>query len=62
MNGPVHHLALAEDRADAVRTGAYRMSTLGITLAEQLFVRCSFPHQVGRSPTCSIAAFTTSRC
>lgn len=31
---------------DAMRTGEYRMSTRGVTLAEQGFIHCSLAHQL----------------
>jgi uncharacterized protein (DUF952 family) len=45
----LYHLALAADWDEAVATGAdYTTSTLGVTLAEQGFIHCSFPDQVQR--------------
>ena len=44
--GALYHLALREDWERAVRAGAYRVSTLGATLAEVGFIHSSFAHQV----------------
>jgi uncharacterized protein (DUF952 family) len=43
----IYHLAIAADWAAAQARGeAYAMSTLGVTLAHQGFVHCSFADQV----------------
>lgn len=48
MDGdPIFHLALAADW-DRDPTGPYETSTLGVSLAEQGFIHCSFRHQVGK--------------
>lgn len=44
--GVLFHLALRQDWERAVRDGAYRVSTLGATLAEVGFIHASFGHQV----------------
>ena len=45
-SAPVHHLVDADAWAEALRTGAYRWSTLGRTLEEEGFVHCSTPGQL----------------
>ena len=45
--GPIFHLALAADW-DRDPTAPYATSTLGVSLAEQGFIHCSFRHQVGK--------------
>ena len=42
----IYHLALREEWDEAVVAGQYRRSTLGVTLAEQGFIHCSYDHQV----------------
>lgn len=45
----IYHLAIAADWDEAVTAGrGYSMSTLGVTLAEQGFIHCSFADQVQR--------------
>jgi uncharacterized protein (DUF952 family) len=44
--GVLYHLALREDWERAVRSGAYRVSTLGATLSEVGFIHSAFAHQV----------------
>jgi uncharacterized protein (DUF952 family) len=45
----IYHLALADEWSAAVTSGtAYERSTLGVSLAEQGFVHCSFAGQVQR--------------
>ncbi len=47
MEPTIYHLATAEDWAEAQARGEpYAMSTLGVTLAHQGFVHCSFADQV----------------
>jgi len=48
MEPTVYHLALLADWQAAVEGGSYRTSTLGVTLAEQGFIHCSFADQVQR--------------
>ena len=43
---PLFHLALADDWRDAQEAGAYRISTIGMTLDEVGFIHCSFADQV----------------
>ncbi|HET6967436.1 MAG TPA: galactose-1-epimerase [Ornithinibacter sp.] len=43
---PVHHLAEVDTWQEALRSGEYRWSTLGLTLEEQGFVHCSSAAQV----------------
>ncbi len=43
---PIHHLALPDDWAAAQRSGDYRVSTRGVTLADEGFIHCSDPDQV----------------
>lgn len=43
---PVHHLAAVDAWEEALRTGEYRWSTLGLTLEQQGFVHCSSASQV----------------
>ena len=40
------HLAERPEWAEAVRTGSYRRSTRGLSLAEVGFVHCSYPDQL----------------
>jgi uncharacterized protein (DUF952 family) len=45
----IYHLAIASDWDEAVVSGlGYTISTLGVTLAEQGFIHCSFADQVQR--------------
>ena len=44
---PLWHLAHASDWAAAQDVGRYEFSTRGRTLAEEGFIHCSYPHQVG---------------
>lgn len=44
--GPIFHLALPDDWAAAFRTGAYTMSTRGMTLDEVGFIHCSTEEQI----------------
>jgi uncharacterized protein (DUF952 family) len=44
--GTLYHLAARQDWERAVRDGAYRVSTLGLSLAEVGFIHTSFAHQV----------------
>lgn len=45
-DGYIHHLALADEWAAAQASGTYDRSTIGVSLAEEGFIHCSFPHQV----------------
>jgi glutathione S-transferase len=45
VTGRIYHLALAADW-EADPAAAYAMSTIGVSLAEQGFVHCSFAHQL----------------
>jgi uncharacterized protein (DUF952 family) len=45
-DGPIHHLALPDDWAEAFATGEYRMSTRGVTLEQEGFIHCSTRDQV----------------
>jgi uncharacterized protein (DUF952 family) len=42
----LYHLALVDDWEAAREAGAYRVSTLGVSLEEEGFVHTSFAHQV----------------
>lgn len=42
----IYHLALPADWDNAVRSGAYRISTRGMTLEQQGFIHASEAHQV----------------
>jgi uncharacterized protein (DUF952 family) len=42
----LYHLALVDDWQAALAAGAYRISTLGRTLADEGFIHTSFSHQV----------------
>mgnify|MGYP001447805842 CR=1 FL=1 len=44
---PLWHLAHASDWAAAQASGVYEISTRGRTLAEEGFIHCSYPHQLG---------------
>lgn len=44
--GLIYHIAYAEDWASARRDGAYTVSTLGVSLAEQGFIHASTAVQV----------------
>ncbi|WP_436793633.1 DUF952 domain-containing protein [Actinospongicola halichondriae] len=47
MSGPILHLALRSEWDAAVASGeAYDRSTIGVSLAEEGFIHCSFPDQV----------------
>ena len=46
MPDRIYHLAIASDWDSALRTGAYRASTLNRTLEDEGFIHCSFMHQV----------------
>lgn len=49
MEPTIYHLAIAAEWDEAVTAGrGYTMSTLGVTLAEQGFIHCSFADQVQR--------------
>lgn len=41
IDGPIFHLALPTDWAEAFTTGEYRRSTRGMTLEEVGFIHCS---------------------
>lgn len=43
---PIFHLAMPDDWARAQPTGAYAVSTRGLTVARQGFMHCSFLHQM----------------
>jgi uncharacterized protein (DUF952 family) len=43
---PLFHLALRRDWEAAVRSGEYRVSTLGRTLEQEGYVHASYRHQV----------------
>jgi len=43
---PIFHLAIPDDWVDAFQTGAYRMSTRGMTLDEVGFIHCSTRDQL----------------
>jgi glutathione S-transferase len=46
--GPIFHLALRDEWNEAVDRGEpYRRSTLGVSLAQEGFIHCSFGNQVG---------------
>jgi glutathione S-transferase len=42
----LYHIALPADWAAAVESGAYTISTRGVTLADEGYVHCSRRHQV----------------
>ncbi len=47
MSVPILHLALQDDWDAAVASGGvYDRSTVGVSLAEEGFIHCSFPDQV----------------
>ena len=45
----IFHVALAAEWEAALESGAYTMSTLGRTLAEEGFIHCSHEDQCSRS-------------
>ncbi|MBO0822493.1 MAG: DUF952 domain-containing protein [Actinobacteria bacterium] len=46
MGEPLFHLADRGEWLAAVETGEYRVSTRGMTLAEQGYIHCSLRHQL----------------
>lgn len=40
------HLALADEWSEGLDAGVYERSTIGVSLAEQGFIHCSYEHQV----------------
>ncbi|MBN9610409.1 MAG: hypothetical protein BGO26_08195 [Actinobacteria bacterium 69-20] len=44
---PIYHIALQSDWESAQARGEYRISTRGRTLADEGFIHCSHPGQVG---------------
>ena len=48
MEPTIYHLALARDWQAALADGSYATSTLGVSLAQQGFIHCSFADQVQR--------------
>lgn len=42
----LYHLADRSEWLEAAAAGEYRVSTRGVTLAEQGFIHCSLPHQL----------------
>ncbi|HEX6527767.1 MAG TPA: DUF952 domain-containing protein [Streptosporangiaceae bacterium] len=44
----IYHIAARADWEQALRDGAYTISTRGLTLAQQGFIHCSRPGQVAR--------------
>jgi uncharacterized protein (DUF952 family) len=50
VTGPILHLAIESDWQAAVATGGpYDRSTIGVSLAEEGYVHCSFPAQVAET-------------
>lgn len=46
LRGPLYHLALAEEWAEALEAGEYLRSTVGRSLQEEGFIHTSFADQV----------------
>ena len=45
-SSPVLHIALPDDWQQAGHDGEYRISTRGLSLEQQGFIHCSYPHQL----------------